>query len=435
MRLITLTALSLLTLFGNVQAQKSDSLSMLPGNVLDVYYNFNTGTKDTVRNNNWHLAFAVRKALPPLRTMQAATIRINDGRGVELYMAPMGTTWSNFDTTTWSSLPQGSNSDSSWDVGAFNADHNLSNPFDYGWGQYNMTTKDVTGSRIYVIAISSPIPGGPKVLKKLMVQKIAYDTQWVFTFANLNNSDSTTMTIRKSDFSNKLFAYVNLIEKRVIDREPPVGSWDILFTRYKSLVTMFGQTLMYPVMGVFHNPAHQSAEYFGADARVFTPDSSLKLKSSISEIGWDWKIITTTPGVWPVRDSLAYVVKTGQNKYYRLYFTGYFASQQLQYITFNTTFHEILTGVDNIAKENGFIRVFPNPSNGKIAVSFANVYGIKEASMRILDINGKLVDEVQMSNIGEDLTVDRDVTGVKPGIYFVQVLSDKGVLSSKIIID
>ncbi len=41
-------------------AQTADSVSMLPGTVLDVYYNFSTGNKDTVRNNNWHIAFATR---------------------------------------------------------------------------------------------------------------------------------------------------------------------------------------------------------------------------------------------------------------------------------------------------------------------------------------------------------------------------------------
>lgn len=432
MRLITVTILLTLISLG-LSAQRSDSLSMLPGNVLDVYYNLSTGSKDTVRNNNWHLAFAVRKALPPLKTMQAATIRINDGRGVELYRTAPGTTWSNFDSSNWSSLPQGFNSDSSWDLGAFNEDRNLSNPFDYGWGQYNMTTKDVTGSRVYVIAISSPIPGGPKIVKKFMVQKIAYDTQWVFTFANLNNSDSTTMTIGKSAFANKLFAYVNLINKTVIDREPPLNSWDLLFTRYKSMVTMFGQTLMYPVMGVLHNPAHQTAEYYAPDARTFTPDSSLKLSNSIAEMGWDWKIITTTPGAWPVRDSLAYVVKTGQNKYYRLYFTSYFANSQLQYVTFNTSFFEILTGLPMQSNPSIDLTFFPNPNNGRFYVSSELKLGNCELNM--FDLNGRTLANKELLSIEAGYPVEIDLSGVNAGVYFVQIKSELGQFNAKMIID
>lgn len=431
MRKILFAAL-LLSLNFSLLAQTADSLSMLPGNVVDVYYNLATGQKDTVRNNNWHLAFAVRKALPPLRTMQAATVRINDGRGVELFKAPPSMTWNSFDSSNWNTWPQGFNSDTSWDVGAFNEDHNMSNPFDYGWGVYSMSSKDVTGSRMYVVSIT--VTGQPKVLKKLLIQKIAYDTMWVFTFANLNNTDSTTMTIKKSDFNGKLFAYVNLNSKTIIDREPASNSWDLLFTRYKTLVTMFGQTIKYPVMGVLHNPNHLTAEYYAPDAHTFTPDTSLFLNSSISEMGWDWKVITTTPGAWPIRDSLSYVVKTGDNKYYRMYFTGYFADAQLQYVTFNKTFFSILTSTPGVIANQVSLNVYPNPVSGSLNLELQSEASLGDLSITLCDMSGKTIQTESYSKVKHVFQTQLDLSALKPGLYFVKTESSLGSATRKIII-
>ena len=81
------TILFLASFASNLFAQSTitDSLSMTVGTSVDVFYNLQTGKKDTVSNRNWHLAFAVRNAQPPTKTMQAATVLINEGRGVSLY--------------------------------------------------------------------------------------------------------------------------------------------------------------------------------------------------------------------------------------------------------------------------------------------------------------------------------------------------------------
>jgi hypothetical protein len=102
-----------------------------------------------------------------------------------------------------------------------------------------------------------------------MISKIVYDTQWVFTISNINGTDSNTVTINKSNFNNKLFAYYNVFSKQVIDREPALNTWDLLFTKYKTLVTLYGQTLMYPVMGVLNHPMMQSA-------KIMTPEDYQK---------------------------------------------------------------------------------------------------------------------------------------------------------------
>jgi hypothetical protein len=418
-------------------SQTADSVTMLPGTALDVYYNLATGHKDTVRNNNWHIAFSVRKAQPPLKTMQAATILVNDGRSVELYKSStLISDWNKFDTSGWSTWPHTYNSDSSWDVGAFNQDRSMTNPFDYGWGQYNMGTKDVNGSNIWIVAITtSPNPSAPKTLKKLAIHKISYDTSWIFSFSNVDGSDSTTLVIRKSDFNNKMFAYVNLLSKAVIDREPPVNSWDILFTRYKSLVTLFGQTLMYPVMGVMQNPGIISAKVEQPNARTLTPDTSIRFNSKIAQIGWDWKIITVTPGAWPVRDSISYILKKGENQYFKIYFTDYYADQTKQNIKFNTTKYSILSSANELTNSFGAFQVYPNPANDIVNVDLITLDPTKEAHVSLLDITGRVISKSVLENTSGHIVGEINVSQIPSGIYFVRIESNGTSLAKKIVIN
>lgn len=94
-------------LTSGLMAQTQDSVSMgsgSPSYPLDVYYNLTTGAKDTVRNSNWHLAFSVRNSQPPLNVMLAATVRINEARGISVFKSTQApSAWSTFDTTNWKS--------------------------------------------------------------------------------------------------------------------------------------------------------------------------------------------------------------------------------------------------------------------------------------------------------------------------------------------
>lgn len=436
--------LALIILPGLLKAQEvSDSVSMLPRNVLDVYYNFETGSKDTVRTNNWHLAFGVRKAQPPFKTMQAATIRINEGSGVEVFKSSFtASEWNDFDSTNWKTWPTFFNSDSSWDVGAFNQLRNMANPFDYGWGQYDMGSRDVIGNKIWMLAITtSSNPSAPKTFKKLFINKVVYDTQWVFTISNLNGTDSNTVTINKSAFANKMHAYYNVFTNQVIDREPVMNTWDLLFTKYKTEVTLFGQTLMYPVMGVLQNPMLQTAKLMeaGADSmRLGGANDSMYFKSKISNIGWDWKEITTTPGAWPVKDSLAYFMKRANNNgnYARLVFTGYFADPTTQYIKFNLLKYLIIPiGNSEINTSFNQVQIFPNPTNGLANINFELKNLSREVSLRIVDLNGREITSKTMNPSQLNNGFDLDLSGLNSGIYFVTLVADGSAYTAKLMIN
>jgi hypothetical protein len=51
-----------------------------------VYYQLSSGSKTTVLNTDWHLAFSVQKVMPPLNTLPSVTIRLNEGgTGIGLF--------------------------------------------------------------------------------------------------------------------------------------------------------------------------------------------------------------------------------------------------------------------------------------------------------------------------------------------------------------
>lgn len=427
------TAILTLLSLGAYAQSVTDSVNMQPRNVVDVYYNFTTQTQDTVNNTNWHLAFALRRAQPPLRTMQAATIRINDGLGVEAYRSDFeGSEWADFDTTGYRTWTQYYNSDSTWDIGALNVERNLSNPFDYGWGEYNMTSRDVNGKAIWLLVLTTNPnnPFAPKFFKKLWVDKISYDTAWMFTIANLDGSDSNSVVISKTNFQNKLFAYYNFNTNQTLDREPS-RPWDVLFTRYKALVTLYGQTLMYPVVGALHAPGLVAAKIEGPNAKDITPnDAGISYRPNIATIDWDWKMITTTPGEWPVRDSLAYMIRKdgalpGGFTFHRLVFDRYYASSVYQNITFNvTTF--TTTSVGSTLNNQLAVNVYPNPASSYIQVALDMPLN---AQITITDLSGKTVVN-QNHHFGTSNQATVDIANLQNGMYLVSI-SANGISTTK----
>jgi hypothetical protein len=285
----------------------------------DVFYNMQNGSKTTVVGYNWHLAFAIRKAMPPANFLQSATILANEGRGVSVYQS--NATWQNFDTSAYLTWLNPHNSDSSWDLGALNANRNLSNPLDFGWGTYNMTTHNISGNKIYLVRIN--IGSGQTAVqhfKKLWVQELIKDSVWTFTYANIDNSDSNTVNINKSNYSNKLFAYHNLLNDTTYNREPN-GKWDMVFTRYGAFATQFNQTIFSSNTGVLSHPSILTSMVAGVSVLTSTPGL---YTNKITGIGTDWK---KNPGpgqpTFLIIDSLSYFTKDASNLEHKLIFTGF----------------------------------------------------------------------------------------------------------------
>lgn len=402
----------------------SDSAILGPGYANDVYYSMKNGHVKTADGTNWHLAFSVRNTLPPNNVMRSVSVMANEGRGVRVFETPFDVSqWNAFDTAGYTVWNNPHNSDSTWDIGPFNVNRNLANPFDFGWGEYDISSHDVYGSGMYLVRITTGSgPSAVNTFKKLNIEALVYDTLWVFTYANLDNSDSTRVTINKKDYAGKLFAYQNLNNDSTYDREP-ADPWDLLFTRYGTFVTQFSQTIFSAATGVLNNATVTTSEVSGvptasAQAGVFV--------SNITNIGTDWKI-NPGPGQpdFVIKDSLTYFTKRADNRIDKLVFTG-LTTSATGVVSFNKTAITPGTGIKE-ANAAGLVSVYPNPATSFITIQLIEN---KTASVTVYDINGKS----QLSTFikGTDNTID--IAALNRGIYVIRVESNGAVSTARLII-
>ena len=66
-------------------SQTSNSVSLGSGYVNQSFYSLENGETGNINNENWDLAFSIEA--------MSYSIRINDGKGVELYNYTAGDTW------------------------------------------------------------------------------------------------------------------------------------------------------------------------------------------------------------------------------------------------------------------------------------------------------------------------------------------------------
>lgn len=377
----------------------------------DVFYSMKTGVVSTVPGQDWHLAFAMRPAAPPFNVMRSTTVLANEGRGVSVFESTqLPANFAAFDTTGYRTWVNPHNSDTSWDVGALNANRNAADGFDFGWGLYDQTTHDLLGTKVFLVRVT--IGAGASsmtIFKKLKIEKLAFDTQWVFTYANLDNSGLKTVTLNKSMFAGKLFAYHNLLSDTTLNREPQ-GKWDLLFTRYGANYTQFGQTIFSTNTGALAYPTLLTSRVAGVlvDSAVAGTYSN-----NLTGIGTDWKI-NPGPGApnFVIRDSVSYFMKAADNREDKLVFKS-FAGSSTGVIVFNKTNIKLGVGLASI-KSIGLVSMYPNPATSTINFNLSDA---KTYTVNIFDITGKLQASTSVNATQNTI----DISNMRAGLYLVSV--------------
>ena len=77
------------------------------------------------------------------------------------------------------------------------------------------------------------------------------------------------------------------------------------------------------------------------------------------------------------------------------------------------------------------VRVFPNPANDNITLSFENMKG--DAKVQIFNISGQLVLDKPINITGSDINII--LPDLKPGFYFIHVKSNDAILTNKLVIE
>lgn len=398
-------------LFTNIQAQTPIYDSVEIGTANEIWYSLPNDNQGTQPRANWDLAFEA--------DTYGVSILFNTAGGNTVYVAPGATipAFSTTDTTGITSWTPLYNSDTAWEIGALNTPS--TGGLDYGWGDYNTVTHNLTGTRVFVVKYTAG------TYKKFYIQELNTTTgEYVLVFANLDNTGLTTVTIDKTPYNTKNFVYYSLSTATLIDREPVSAGWDLLFTKYTGFVPT-----AYTVTGVLHNKGITVAEATGiANTATYVNYSAHTFETAINTIGYDWK--TFTGSSYAITDSMIYFVHANDSQFWKLIFTGYGSNK----FNFNKT---QLTSTGISTEENNLtLSVYPNPaSNNENVTVLLNAENATNSIIRIIDISGRIVNESnQQLNAGIN-QIPVAVTSIESGMYIVSVSIDNSVLTQKLIIN
>jgi hypothetical protein len=289
-----------------------ETVSMGANSASDVYYSFVNGEVKTVARTDWDIAFSV-----PLMT---ATISINEGAGVELYCVGDTNAWESVNENSKDGLEPRFNDKSDWNTGAFNL--NASGFPNFGWGTYHLNTDhNVGGDSIYVIKLTDGS------LKKLMIRaKIGATSTNIIRWADLDGSNETIKAFSTTPyFDKKNFIHYSLVDATVVEAEPEMTEWDLLFTRYVlKTPTGPGKFMNQTYTGVLVNFSINVAKVTGIPPeKAKETDATGGYIAASDAIGYNWKTFNPTTLITSLVDSVSYFVKTNDGKIHQMYFTNY----------------------------------------------------------------------------------------------------------------
>jgi hypothetical protein len=392
-----------------VKAQVTDTVSTGAGYANQVWHSLANDDQGTAPKNNWDIAFDVS---PFGAAVLANTIT---GTTVWTYTAGDTTDWATLDTAGLSTWPKYYNSDTSWEIGAFN--QGASSSFDMGWGIYSPITHYVTGDSIYVVKLAN------NTYRKLWIMQLANST-YQFRYATLDNSSDQTASLIKTNYTGKNFAYYSMQNNTALDREPLSADWDLLFSQYTAFVPS-----AYTVTGVISNRGVTVAQAIPVDVTT-AQWTNYTFVTPINEIGYDWKTLNMSTFTFDITDSLVYFVQTQNGDIWKVIFTGFGGSANGNYI-----FTKELVSVTGTPEQEQsmFMELYPNPANDNATLSFSARTNA-ETIITVTDLAGKTCfASKQIGNSGlQQITLD---TGSwNAGMYIVTLQTEGKVQSKKLIV-
>lgn len=436
-KIITLAAMAGAFLASDAVAQTivSDSAVMGAGYTNQIFYDLTTGNKNSAPVLNWDIAHTT--------VGRDNAIRANHMTGLQVIPYPKGDNgdWATFDTTGWKSWRKVYNDIHSHNLGAFNQQVDPDNVWDFSWGVYNSTSHEVVGDSLYLLAWQSA-PNTYVKFVKFMPIKQDPAGNLIFKYADLNGSNEKQDTLFQSDFTGRNYKYYSFTTGNKPNREPDNKTWDITFTRYyePTLNPMTSTYEMYPVMGVESNRGTRGAKLIGSTWTELLTDSVNLVKNSWSSmsddmtvIGSDWKRFDNNQFRWFMNDTQSYLIerynKTAKDSsYYLIHFTKFGGTGSgkiwFDYIKLGNTM-SVRSAV------LGTMKLFPNPASNKAYITYdSKINGT--VVLNVSDINGKTV-YTQSFNAGNGLNaIEIPVSQMQKGMYFVQLSTDKGSMTSKL---
>ncbi|MEO6831552.1 MAG: T9SS type A sorting domain-containing protein, partial [Chitinophagaceae bacterium] len=424
------------------QAWQQDSIAMGANYANDVFYKLSNGSTSFAPGDNWHLSFQMT-TFGELH--YNASIGTNSTRtGIQVFViSNLTSTYSSISGTDTIGKTDPSlaliNNDTSWGTGAFYQNRVLTDPFSYGWGEYNSMDHSLAGTTVYLLKM---IDG---TAYKFYVQKYIstpYSAiQYKFHLAKLDGSSpDKVIDINRqdanNDFSARNLAYYNIDSDRIENREPIRDNWDFVFTRYTEMIPNGpGPLVPYPMMGVLSDEA-----VLAVNVHQVNPDQTqyktFTYGTAANAIGSDWKYFDdpthTGHGTYKLDSTANYFIRTAStpNQYWQLQFTRFDGSAQGM-MTFQKRLLATELGVAKTSSVNAWA-IAPNPANNSANIMVDAKSVTNNAQLLITDMAGRVV-------LNTNISVKQGMNGfgintanLAPGVYAVKIAGENLSLSSRL---
>lgn len=400
--------------FTNAQSV-SETVSIGAGYANETWYSLENGDQGTKSAADWDLSFDLSGF--------GTSIRINSGNGILLYSYPNGdiSDWASVDSTGLSTWTPNYNSESTWFEGAFDQNVNLNDPFDVGWGTYNMNTHIISGDSIFIIKLMDDS------YRKMRIDKMA-NGAFTFTYANIDGSNETEASIVKADYADKLFGYYSIQNEVAVDHEPvTMENWDLFFGKYTGFIPT-----PYNLTGIIAGPNTEVVQINGvSDVANYNDWGAELFTNDISTIGANWKEFDMASMSYTVVDDRVYFVKTQAGDVWKVIPTGFGGSANGN---FEFTKEKLSTlSIDENGIQKSEVIVYPNPATDNVSLILNNMAS-NAITVQIMNMEGQIMyEQVFVGDSNFDVK-NVPVHSFGNGIYIVKVNSGSQQFNQKLII-
>ncbi|MCU0319874.1 MAG: T9SS type A sorting domain-containing protein [Flavobacteriales bacterium] len=412
----TFATLALLASGASLFAQTEVTISTGPANAQQVWYSLQNGVQATADLAAWDLAFEINSF--------TSSILVNTAKGLSVYETPVAIAdWATLTSPNEAAWTAIHNSELSWYEGALTHGNNLDQPngFNLGWGQYSFITHTVAGTKVYVIV------DGEGNYRKLRINSLAANT-YNFTFANLDGSNEVTSTLSKTNFSGKNFGYFNFATNSTADLEPAANSWDLLFTKYTSIIPAPAPTA-YSVAGVLQNKNVDAVQVDGVPVADAMWEGQV-LDSAMNIIGYDWKTFNMTTFSFEYAEDRTYFVSDRNGSVWKLVFIGYGGTA-----TGTMTFTQELMSATSVDEINARpLSVFPVPvTNGVLHITADS--DVRNATVEVLDASGRTLRINTITDLSAGALATVDMSGIPAGMYLVRLQGLNTLRTARVVVE
>ncbi|MBL7950599.1 MAG: T9SS type A sorting domain-containing protein [Flavobacteriales bacterium] len=397
-------------------AQTTVTVTSGAGNATQTFYSLENGVQGTAVLADWDLAFEINSF--------NSSILVNTAKGLAAFETPVAigdwATLTEANEANWTSIL---NSEEDWSAGALTNGNNLAQPdgLNLGWGEYNMNTHTVAGTKIYVVKLVD------ESYKKLRINSLATST-YSFTYSDMDGSNEQTASLVKTAFAGKNFGYFSFTTGTTLDLEPAAATWDLLFTKYTSVI-MAPDPTAYPVAGVLQNKDVLAMQVDGVPTDDATWNSA-DLSASINVIGYDWKTFNMTTFQYEYATDRTYFVQDRSFNIWKVIFTAYGGSS-----TGDMTFTQELVSSTRVGERSfNQLVLYPNPAtNGQLNMVLGSE--VTNGQLNIMDRAGRLVRTQRVNSAGALSSTPVDLAGIEPGLYVVHLDAEGIRYTSTVVVE